>query len=135
MVKRIVVFLLFIVVGVVFYYSWLPDPNMRSETYLPQWLLDWSNYHYNLRTAIPFIVFGYLLEVYSYRKTSNKMDLNKSLIFIQNIGISALVVSIAESGQFLIQNRSPDIKDIYFGIIGSLIGGLACILFNKVIKD
>ena len=134
MLKKLVLFLLFFGVGLVFYYSWLPDHNMESETYLPKWLLNWSNKHYNLRTAIPFIFFGFLLEEYSYRRTSNKIEINKNLIFIQNLVMAAVVVSIAECGQFLIKNRSPDLMDIYFGIIGSLIGGLVHILFDKVIK-
>jgi glycopeptide antibiotics resistance protein len=57
------------------------------------------------------------------------------LNFIYNLGIAAVVVSIAECGQFLIKNRSPDILDIYFGIMGSLIGGLVHIGLNKVIKN
>ena len=134
MLKKLVLFLLFLGVGLIFYYSWLPDHNMTSETYLPKWLLDWSNKHYNLRTAIPFVFFGFLLEEYSHSKTVSKMEINKNLIFIQNIAVAALVVSIAECGQFLIINRSPDLMDIYFGIIGSLIGGLVHILFEKVIK-
>jgi glycopeptide antibiotics resistance protein len=134
MPKKIVLFLLLLVIGGVFYFSWSSDPSLESETYLPKWLLDWSNYYYNLRTAVPFIAFGYLLQVYTQRKISNKMDANKNLIFIQNLGVAAVVVFIAECGQFLIKNRSPDIMDIYFGIIGSLIGALIYNLFDRLIK-
>jgi hypothetical protein len=61
--KMLLVLLLSCTVGI-FYYSWLPDPKLASETYLPAWLLDWSNLHFNLRTAIPFIGFGFLLEMW-----------------------------------------------------------------------
>lgn len=132
MSKKTILIPLCIVVVIVFYYSWLPDSQMKSETYLPDWLLNWSNRYYNLRTAIPFIAFGYLLQAYSIRKNANKMDVNKNLIFIQNLGIAGFVVFIAESGQFLIAGRSPDLMDIYFGIIGSLLGALGYNLINKI---
>lgn len=132
MSKKTILIPLCIVVVIVFYYSWLPDSQMKSETYLPDWLLNWSNRYYNLRTAIPFIAFGYLLQAYSIRKNANKMDVNRNLIFIQNLGIAGLVAFIAESGQFLIAGRSPDLMDIYFGIIGSLLGALGYNLINKI---
>jgi glycopeptide antibiotics resistance protein len=135
MSKKRALFILLFVVGVVFYYSWLPDPNMRSETYLPQWLLNWSNQYYNLRTAIPFVAFGYLLEAYTLGKTLDKIDPNKTLVFIQNLGWAAIVVFIAECGQFLIKNRSPDLMDVYFGIVGSLIGALMHKLFDRLRKN
>ncbi|REH01907.1 VanZ family protein [Flavobacterium aquicola] len=132
MSRKLILFPLFIVVGFVFYYSWLPDPSFKNESYLPKWLLDWSNDYYNLRTALPFIAFGYLLETYSQKKTLYKMDVNRNLIFIQNLGVAAIVAFIAECGQFLIKDRNPDLMDIYFGIIGSLIGALVHNLFNKI---
>lgn len=132
MSKKTLLLALTLIVALVFYYSWLPDTNMKSETYLPQWLLDWSNFHYNLRTAVPFVPFGYLLQAYSKRKNLNTVNENKNLIFIQNLGVAGIVTLIAECGQFLIKGRSPDLMDVYFGIIGSLVGALAYNLFNKI---
>ncbi|WP_348825372.1 VanZ family protein [Flavobacterium aestuarii] len=132
MSKKLILFPLLIVTGLVFYYSWLPDSQMRSETYLPQWLLDWSNHYYNLRTAVPFAFFGYLLEAYTIRRVSYKMNENKNLIFIQNLGVAGFIAFIAECGQFLIKGRNPDLMDIYFAIIGSLAGALIHNLFNKI---
>lgn len=135
MSKILIRFLLLLVIGAVFYYSWLPDPNMKSENYLPQWLLNWSNKNFNVRTAIPFVPFGYLLEAYSFRKNSKNKNVNRRFVFIQNLGIAAVVVTIAECGQFLIKNRSPDLMDIYFGIIGSLVGAFGYNLFNKKLRN
>lgn len=132
MFRKMILLSLFIVVALVFYYSWLPDSHMKSETYLPQWLLDWSNLHYNLRTAIPFVAFGYLLEAYSNKKNLNRIEVNKNLIFIQNLAVAGSVAFIAECGQFLIKGRSPDLMDVYFGITGSFAGALAYNLFNKI---
>lgn len=124
--------LLLIVILVVFYFSWLPDPRFSNETYLPKWLLSWSNKYYNVRTAVPFVAFGYLLAAFSKRKNATNMDANKNLIFIQNLGVATFVACIAECGQFLIKGRSPDLMDIYFATIGSLIGASIYTVFNKI---
>jgi glycopeptide antibiotics resistance protein len=132
MFKKIVLLLLVFVIGVVFYFSWLPDPSFKNESYLPKWILNWSNRYYNLRTAIPFVAVGFLLEAYTQQKSSDKINYNKNLNFIQNTAIAAVIVCIAEGGQFLIQKRSQDLIDVFYGIIGSLMGALAYNLFNRL---
>lgn len=129
MSKKIVLFPLVLVIGTVFYFSWLSDPSLKSETYLPQWLLSWSNKYYNLRTTIPFMALGFLLEAYTNRKKLYDSNPIKNLRFIQNLCISAIIAFIAEIGQFLVKSRNPDIMDVYFAIIGGLIGGLVYNLF------
>lgn len=132
MFHKIVLLLLLLVIAVVFYFSWLSDPGFASETYLPDWLLRWSNYYYNLRTAIPFLALGFLLEVYTDNNTLNKKIYNERLSFVQNMVIATIVVIIAEGGQFIIEKRSPDLMDIFYGIIGSLIGALSYNLLKKL---
>jgi glycopeptide antibiotics resistance protein len=134
MSKKIIFFPLFLIVVAVFYYSWISDPSLESETYLPHWLLNWSNEYYNLRTSIPFVALGFLLESYANRKKSYDTNSNKNLSFMQNLGISAVIAFIAEGGQLLIQSRNPDIMDVYFAIVGSLIGGLGYNLFNELMN-
>lgn len=134
MSNKIVLFLLFLIIGVVFYFSWLPDPSFKNESYLPIWLLNWSNYYYNLRTAIPFLGLGFLLEKFTQDKNLNKVKFNKNINFIKNIGISAIIVCVAEGGQLLIQKRNPDLMDVFFGIIGGIIGALIYNLFKKFKK-
>lgn len=132
MSKKIVLFLLLFVIGAVFYFSWLPDHNMESETYLPKWLLNWSNYYYNLRTAVPFVAVGFLLEAYTQHISSNGMNQDKSSNFMQNMGIAVIIVCMAEAGQFLIQKRSPDLMDVFFGLLGSFVGGLCYYLVDTL---
>ncbi|MBC7846300.1 MAG: VanZ family protein [Flavobacterium sp.] len=134
MSKKIVLFLLLLVIAAVFYFSWLTDPSLESETYLPKWLKNWSNENYNLRTAIPFIVVGFLLEVYTQHLSSNKFNHDKNSNFMQNLGIATIIVCIAEGGQFLIQKRNPDLMDVFFGILGSFIGGLGYYLLDLVLN-
>lgn len=134
MSNKIVLILLFFVVSIVFYFSWLSDPSFRNETYLPKWLLTWSNNYYNLRTAIPFIVFGFLLEFYTQHRNTKDSKIDIRINLVQNLGIAAIVVCIAEGGQFITQRRSPDLMDVFFGISGSLIGGLVYNLF-KIVKN
>lgn len=134
MSNKIVLILLFFVVSIVFYFSWLSDPSFRNETYLPKWLLTWSNNYYNLRTAIPFIVFGFLLEFYTQHRNTKDSKIDMRINLVQNLGIAAIVVCIAEGGQFITQRRNPDLMDVFFGISGSLIGGLVYNLF-KIVKN
>lgn len=135
MSKKIVLFLLLFVIGTVFYFSWLSDPGLGSETYLPKWLMNWSNYYYNLRTAVPFVAVGFLLETYTYHMSSNKKHHNQNSNFMQNLGIATIIVCIAEGGQFLIQKRSPDLVDVFFGILGSFIGGVGYYLVNIIMNS
>jgi len=134
MFHKIVLLLLFLVIGAVFYFSWLSDPGFAGETYLPRWLLNWSNQYYNLRTAVPFLALGFLLEVYTEHSDVNDLsnNSNRKLNFIQNIVFAAIIVCIAEGGQFVIQRRSPDLADVFFGIAGSIIGALGYNLLKKL---
>ena len=134
MLKKIILILLFFIIGVVFYYSWLPDSSFSSETYLPKWLLNWVNHYYNLQTAIPFVVLGFLLEAYQKQRNLIEIDYNKNLNFIQNLGIATIIVCIAEGGQFLIQKRNPDLWDVFYGILGSFIGVLGYYLVHRVMN-
>jgi glycopeptide antibiotics resistance protein len=132
--KTILHLLVVACISAVFYFSWLPSPDMGTEGYLPSWLLDWSNYYYNLRTAVPFVAIGFLLEMTSRIKNPTAALKKKPRLFIKNISISAAVVCFAEGGQFLIQNRSPDFMDVLFGILGSGIGSLGYYVLQLLTK-
>lgn len=132
MFHKAVQLLLFLLIVVVFYFSWLPDPSFINENYLPKWIINWSNQNYNLRTAVPFLAVGFLLEAYGDDKNSNEAYNCKKINIIQNIVISAIIVCIAEGGQFLIQKRSPDFTDVFYGITGSIIGSLSYYVLKKL---
>ena len=128
----IVLFLLLVVIGAVFYFSWLSDPSFTGETYLPAWLLNWSNNYYNLRTAVPFLALGFLLEIYTDQNGIYVLSCNKRSNFIQNIVFATIIICVAEGGQFILQKRNPDVMDVLYGIFGSITGALSYNLLKKI---
>jgi VanZ family protein len=115
--------LILITLGI-FYFSWIPDSNLKSESYLPLWLLNWSNSYFNLRTAVPFVVFGSLLYSCNSKKSSYKYRKFKFNIWFRNSVLSLVVVCLAEGGQFFLLYRHPDLADVLFGFVGSQLGFL-----------
>jgi glycopeptide antibiotics resistance protein len=130
--KIFLLLLLLIVISSVFYFSWLPDPSFKNETYLPKWLVDWGNNNYNVRTAVPFLGLGFLLEAYSQPKRINKINGNNYVSMLKNIAIAAVIVCIAEAGQFFIQKRNQDLADVFYGIIGSSTGAVVYNFLRKI---
>jgi hypothetical protein len=89
---KIVKLLLSLFIGAVFYFSWLPSPDLRTESFLPLWLSEWSNYYYNLRTAIPFVAIGFLIEVVRHKKSQIENRKTRISLFIKNISIATTIV-------------------------------------------
>lgn len=130
--RKFLFLLLLACITIIFYFSWLPNPDFGTENYLPLWLRNWSNCYYNLRTAVPFVAVGYLLEMRIPKNNPRTKIPNRIRRFIQNIGIAAAVVCIAEGGQFFITNRHPDFMDVVFGILGSICGVFFHHLFQVI---
>ena len=78
--------------------------------------------HGQLRTAVPFIPLGFLLN--SYKK--------KWVISLSGLLICFLVVCVAEFGQLFIPTRVPDIIDIFFGLVGSILGMIIQNIIKKI---
>lgn len=129
--KTFIIILFLTGVSAVFYYSWLPDPSLKNENYLPQWLLNWSNHYINLRTAVPFVAIGYLIEVWTTIVVPSSLK-KRSPFRLEITGVAILIVSLAEVGQFFIANRHPDFMDIVFGIIGGICGSLGYYFIQKI---
>jgi len=128
-----IILFFFLITLSIFYFSWIPDSQFSSETYLPLWLRNWSNSHFNLRTAIPFIGFGFFLAAWISSKSQSKIT-NATVIWFWYSIIVFAVASLAEVGQFFILNRHPDILDVLFAIAGSQLGFGIYFLFCKIIK-
>ncbi len=100
----------------VFYFSWVPNPNIGSKTYLPKWLCSWINYYGNVRTAVPFLFLAGLLE----SRLTTTHGINKKRIIIL-LGLIA-TVTLAEVGQLFLPMRHFDVLDILWGTGGSIVG-------------
>lgn len=108
----------------VLYYSWLVEPSFKNEAYLPSWLIEWTDLHGQLRTAIPFIFIGLICFL---------LHKNKMKAFCYLVTFSFLLVSTAEIGQLFLPHRFPDFMDIFFGLLGSIIG-FSCLLIIKCVS-
>ncbi|MDA6071520.1 VanZ family protein [Flavobacterium sp. AC] len=128
--STIIIFLLGCI-GSIFYYSWIHNPGLETETYLPLWIRKWSNEYYNLRTAVPFVVLGFLLEVWQ-RLSTVSGSVNRSPFRLKTLIIITLVVCLAEGGQFFIATRQPDFMDVFFGISGGILGCFVYHLIQKI---
>jgi hypothetical protein len=129
--KSIIIIILLVCTDSIFYYSWIYNPGLETETYLPLWIRKWSNEYYNLRTAVPFVVLGYLLEVWQGLSNAAATT-NKSSFLLKTVIITAVVVCLAEGGQFFIATRQPDFMDVFFGISGGVLGCLVYHLIQKI---
>ena len=116
-----------IMTGVIFYFSWVPDPNIGNLVILhDHWFSDWINEYGNLRTAIPFFVFALFFEfLYPWNSLKSRIIL---------IVVSLIIVFIAETGQLLLPNRHFDLMDIVFGLSGTALGLLTGILIKSLLR-
>jgi glycopeptide antibiotics resistance protein len=106
---RVIIYLCSLLcIAYIFYLSWLPNGNLGKGSFLPQWLLDWSNINYNVRTAFPFLALGYLLA------------LNQKVYVA--FSVCMIIVCLAEAGQWYLPGRHPDLMDVLYGAFGALIG-------------
>ena len=114
--------LVLVFIGIIFLFSWLNSPDFANVPIMPNWLNNWSNLHGQLRTGAPFIPLGFLLNSYS----------QKWSISLTGLLISFFVVVIAELGQYFIPTRYPDPMDVFYGIVGALIGMMIQITYKKI---
>jgi hypothetical protein len=101
-----------IIVFSVLYYSWLPNPSFKTETYLPNSIIQWTEEHGILRTGVPFVVLSI-----------NFILLNlKRITPIKILLILFTLLLVAEIGQLFLKYRHFDFMDIWAGIIAILCG-------------
>ncbi len=117
--------ILYFCIFCVFYFSWLPNPSFSNQTYMPLWLVEWSDEYGRLRTAIPFLAIGFIFQY-----------LFKPFGFFTPLGflLSLLVVLIAESIQFLLPNRHPDFFDLLYAALGSTLGMFLFFISHFIIR-
>lgn len=103
-------------VFLVFYFSWLPDPDIGYKSYFPAWLGKWTNANANLRTAVPFLFLGIIAEIWF--NDGQHVLRKRTIIFLA----ASLVVTAAEVGQLFLPHRTFDLRDIGWGMTGTAVG-------------
>ena len=120
-----------IAVGIlmVFYLSWIPNPKIGDQVYLPNWLGEWTDAQQNdtIRTGVPFLGIGIVLGFYLQHKNAALKAWCLALLLLTLVGI------LSELGQLFMPLRSCDIRDIFWAFVGSLIGLFFGYLFGRLI--
>jgi VanZ family protein len=96
----------------VFYFSWLPSPDLSHAAFLPDWLSVWTNKHDIWRTAIPFLLLGIIAPLLP----------NIFAGILPFLRFSLVLVFAAEFVQFFLPQRHFDIYDIIVALIGAFVG-------------
>lgn len=109
-------------IAIVFYLSWLPNPDIGFQAYFPRWLGRWTNANVNVRTAVPFVFLGLIAE---FIYTDSPRSPWKRRLFI--IAILITIVSLAEIGQLFLPHRHFDLGDIGWGFAGAVSGITAAV--------
>ena len=120
------------IVGIilVFYFSWVPNPQLSLYGNLPDWVTRWTDTieNMNLRTAVPFVFMGLAAGAWLFI-----MDRSRFEWIIAWLALVSVVI-IAEVGQLFLPNRYFDLGDIAWGSIGSLIGLAVSSTFLLLVK-
>lgn len=104
-------------IGLVFWLSWLPNPDIGDVLPVPSWLRHWINVNGNFRTAIPFLFLGFFAEFILYQQHEGWKYRGGALLVL--VG----VVIIAEVGQLWLPRRHFGWWDIVYGGLGAA-GGI-----------
>jgi len=114
----------------IFYFSWIPDPAMRDQKWLPHWLRIWADRYNQLRTAVPLVPLGFIGGLYLAWRRS---PLPQWLMLWG--GLSGLVL-LAELGQIVLPRRRFDLMDVFWGSIGAAVGVVSAgWLFYQILKS
>jgi len=81
---------------------------------------------------VPFFFIGFVLEIKSF--SYNYSVTQKIKLSLKNLLLSLALVLIAEIGQFFIVHRSPDLMDVFYGFLGSVLGALFFYAIRFLIK-
>ena len=107
-----------ILVILICYLSWIPDPQLIHVPFIPSWLGKWADSFTRLRTGCPFIILSFL---FAFNISSK-----------YNALISFCLLVLVEWIQLFIPHRHFDLHDIFWGFAGILLGILLQKLYRKI---
>lgn len=116
--------------GLIFYFSWLPSPDIGTQPYFPKFIGNWIDSHGNLRTAVPFLFMAILGEMFIHTQKKSKGRLRIAFLLAQIV-----ILFIAEIGQLYLPKRHFDWGDIGWGIMGSIAGITIVFGVKQIIKN
>ena len=105
-----------LIVGGIFYLSWIPSPRLSELGWMPRWLGEWSDKFDRLRTGIPFVVLGGLAGLLLWIFKRKAGDWGLVFLFL------TCVVMTAELGQTSLTRRVVDWQDVVWGAVGTAVG-------------
>ncbi|GAB4025436.1 VanZ family protein [Spirosoma koreense] len=116
---RILYFIIVLGVALVFYLSWIPDPNLKDVWFIPNWLGRWTDTKANedIRTGVPFVILGLcagFIPLFKFRRGPARW-LSLWLLLVG-------VVTLAEIGQLFLPHRGFSWTDIGWGALGASVG-------------
>ena len=116
---RIIYIIILIVVLLIFYFSWIPDPNLANVKFMPGWLSNWTDKKEfeDIRTGVPLIILGFCTGLLPILRTPENIR-RWFISWLVLIG----VVFCAEVGQLLLPKRAFSWDDVGWGAAGALLG-------------
>ena len=127
---RIIYFFIVLVVALVLYLSWIPDPLMGKVNFIPDWISRWADEEIfeDIRTGVPLLILGFCVGLLPIVGPTE----NISRWAIAGLMLTALVV-LAELGQLFLPKRAFSWDDIGWGSGGALLGlSLAAIAKDNI---
>lgn len=124
----------FIGMILIFILSWQTNPNLKGSIFIPSWIYQWTDRMENatVRTGVPFLVLALFIGIWFCIRDV------KDILFLYVWIALFIVVTIAEVGQHFIPSRSFDLRDIFWGTLGSSLGlgtTYLLLLTIRVLKD
>lgn len=129
-IMRLKIIVVLIGAGLIFYLSWVNNPDLAHVWFIPKWLGKWTDTrsHQNIRTAVPFVFLGLIIEFFDYPKRFSAV--RWTVWWLVLVG----VVVIAELGQLLRPFRTFSWSDIGWGAVGAFVGLLIGRILSSLVK-
>lgn len=116
-----------LVCGII-YLSWIPSPRMIEVGWMPGWLTRWADAHDQLRTAVPFFLFGGLIGFAGVPRRRGAGFYGVAWLAL------TLLVTAVELRQLSLPRRVFDGADIFWGSVGAGVGLGIAVMGAEVLK-
>ncbi|MBD2755153.1 hypothetical protein [Spirosoma validum] len=116
---RFIYLLILLIVSLVLYLSWMPDPHLGKAGFVPDWLASWGDMEEfrDIRTGVPLILLGYCAGLLPIVGPSQNIAR-----WLATWLLLTALVTLAEVGQLLLPERAFSWADIGWGAMGALLG-------------